>query len=167
MKFSRSCYAMLLALPLAFAACGGEPEAEAAPVLPPMSEAGADAMRNAFVDAYMRNNPAGAAAFYAENAVMYNADGTTVNGRAAIQEAFTAMRAAGMDSLSIVKTSFEASGDGAVEHGTGVMRTLDPQTKEASYSNWGYVVTFARQPDGGFQIVKDSTFATAAPAPAR
>ena len=44
------------------------------------------------------------------------------------------------------------------------MRQLDPQTKEASYERGGYMVTLARQPDGGFQIVKDSSWTDAAPA---
>jgi ketosteroid isomerase-like protein len=162
MRLSRSSYGILLVLPLALAACA-EPEAEAAPVAEPMSEAGADAMRNALVNAYMTDGSS-AAVFYAENAVMYGPDGSVANGREAIAAEFLAMRQAGMDSLGLTKTSFQASGEGAVEQGTMVMRTLDPQTKEASYMQGGYVVTFARQPDGGFQIVKDSAFAAAAPA---
>jgi uncharacterized protein (TIGR02246 family) len=157
---------MLLLLPLALAACSGEPEAEAAPPpAEPMSEAGANAIRDAFVNTYMSKNAAGVAAFYAEDAVMYNADGTVVNGRAAIEAEFTKMMQAGMDSLGVAKTSFQATGDEAVEEGTFVMRTLDPQTKEASYARGGYKFTFARQPDGGFQVVKDSTWFTETTAP--
>ena len=85
-------------------------------------------------------------------------------GRAAIQESFAQSFAAGYDSLGLTSTSFEASGDQAVDQGTFVMRQLNPQTKEASYTKGGYMVTLARQADGGFQIVKDSSWVDAAPA---
>jgi ketosteroid isomerase-like protein len=163
MRLSRSSYGVLLALPLLLVACAGEPDAEAAPPPEPMSEAGAKAVRDAFVNTYMSKNAAGAAAFYAESAIMYGPDGSVANGRAAIEAEFTRMMQAGMDSLGMAQASFQATGDEAVEQGTLVMRTLDPQTKEASYMNGGYMITYGRQPDGGFQIVKDSVWA----APAR
>jgi ketosteroid isomerase-like protein len=160
MRLSRSSYGLLLLLPLALAACaGGEPEAEAAPPAEPMSEGLADAFRDGFVMAYMTNNPAAAAAYYAENAVFYGAEGA-VNGRAAIEAAFAQMRQAGTDSLGLTKTSFEPRGEEAIEQGTFVMRTIDAETKERTYTRGGYIATYARQPDGGFQIVKDSTWVT-------
>jgi ketosteroid isomerase-like protein len=152
---------MLLALTLTLGACAGEPEAQAAPPpAEPMVEAGADAMRDGFVMAYMTNNPAGAAAYYAENAVMYHPDGTVLNGRAAIEGAFAQMRQAGTDSLGLTKTSFQASGDEAVEQGTFVTRTIDAETKERTYMRGGYLLTYARQPDGTFQKVRDSVWVT-------
>ena len=160
MRLSRFHYAVLLTLPLALSACsGGEKEAEAAPPPEPMSAAGANAMRDAYAMAYLAKNPAGIAAFYAETATMIGPDGSVVTGRAAIQEALTQQMAAGMDSLGIKSTSFQATGDQAVDEGTYVMRQLDPKTKEATRMTGNYRVTIMRQPDGSFQIVKDSSWA--------
>jgi ketosteroid isomerase-like protein len=156
MRLSLPAMAVLLAL----AACAPkEAEVEEAPA-EPMSEVGANAMRDAFVNTYMSKNAAGAAAFYSENAVMYGPDGAVVNGRPAIEAEFTKMLQAGVDSVGLTKSSFTASGDEAVEEGTFIMRTLDPKTKEASYAKGGYKVTYGRQPDGLFQVVKDSTWVT-------
>jgi uncharacterized protein (TIGR02246 family) len=128
-----------------------------------MSEAGATAMRNAYVDAYMRKNAAGAAVFYADDAVLYNVDGEVHIGQAAIEAAFTAMMEAGMDSLGLVSQSFEASGDLATDQGTFVRRTLDPQTKEATRASGNYKVVIARDEDGSFKFVQDSVWATGDP----
>jgi ketosteroid isomerase-like protein len=161
MKLTRSLSGMLVVLPLAFAACGGkEPEVEAAPAPEPMSQAGADAMRNAFVTSYMSKDAAGASGFFAENAVMYAADGTVVNGRPAIQEHLAKMQTAGYDSLGLVSSSFTTTPEGAVDQGTWIFRQLDPQTKEATRTTGGYMTTIVRQADGTFQIAKDSTWQT-------
>jgi ketosteroid isomerase-like protein len=142
------------------AACAPKEE-EAPPPPEPMSQAGATAMRGAFVNLYMTKNPTGAAEFYADDAVMYSPDGTVATGKPAIVAAFENMIKAGQDSLHLSIASFEASGDQATEKGTWVMRTLDPQTKEASYGKGEYVVTYARQADGGFKIIKDSVYVPA------
>lgn len=150
-----------LMVPLALVACGGEkqPEAEAAPPpAPPMGQAMADAMRSGFVDAYMRKDSMTVAGYYADDAVMYNSDGSVVTGKPAIVSAFSAMMKAGMDSLGVASTSFTATGDEAVDDGTYVMRTLDPRTKEATREQGSYRMTFRRQADGTFKIAKDSTF---------
>jgi hypothetical protein len=42
--------------------------------------------------------------------------------------------AAGYDSIGITSTSFEASGDQAVDQGHVVLRMRDPKTKEATRS---------------------------------
>jgi ketosteroid isomerase-like protein len=151
---------MLLLLPLALGACGGgEPEPEAAPPAEPMAEAVADAMRDGYVLAFMNKNAAAVAAYYAENATRH-LDSMVVNGRAAIQAALEQEYASGVDSLGAAKTSFQASGDQAVEQGTWVTRQIDAESKERTYQRGGYVVTFGRQPDGTFQIVKDSAWVT-------
>lgn len=162
MRLSRAKHGVLFVLPLALVACGGgEEDAEAAPAAEPMSQAGADAMRNAFVDSYMRRDPQGAAVFYADDAVMYHPDGTAANGREAIVAAYQNMMASGMDSLGLAVASFEATGDAATERGTWVMRQLDPQTKEAVARTTGeYLVVYGRQADGTFKIVKDSVWQT-------
>ena len=159
MRSSRSSFAVLLAVPLALGACAGEPEAEAAPAPEPMSQAGADAIRDAYAMAFMAKNAAGIAAFFAENGRTITADGKVVTGRAAIQEDFVQAFAAGYDSIGITSASFEASGDEAVDQGTFVLRMLDPKTKEATRYKGNYKVTLARQADGGFQIVQDSGWA--------
>ena len=153
---------LLAAVPLALIACEPPPE-EAPPPPEPMSEAGATAMRNAFVDTYMRKDVAGASVFYAADAVMYSADGTVHTGKPAIEAALTAMLAAGMDSLGLVSQSFEASGDMATDRGTFIMRTLDPRTKEATRASGNYEMVIGRQADGSFKVVKDSTWIAAAP----
>jgi ketosteroid isomerase-like protein len=158
MRLSKSTLGIVL-LPLALASCGGEPEAEAAPPPEPMSAAGANAIRDAYAMSFMGKNAPAIAAFYAENATMIGADGAVVTGRAAIQEALQQQFAAGFDSLAITSTSFQATGDQAVDQGTYVIRQLDPKTKEATRFTGSYVVTIMRQPDGSFQIVKDSAFA--------
>jgi ketosteroid isomerase-like protein len=153
---------LFTAVPLALVACEPPPE-EAPPPPPPMSEAGATAMRNAYVDAYMRKNAAGAAVFYADDAVLHNADGEVHIGQAAIEAAFTAMMEAGMDSLGLVSQSFEASGDLATDQGTFIRRTLDPQTKEATRVSGNYKIVIAREADGSFKFVQDSVWATGDP----
>ena len=146
---------LFVAVPIALVACEPPPE-EAPPPPEPMSQAGATAMRNAFVDTYMRKDPAGAAVFYSDDAVMYALDGTVHTGKASIEAAFTDMLAAGIDSLGLVSTSFEASGDLATDQGTFVMRTLDPRTREATRANGNYKMIITREADGSFKIVEDS-----------
>ena len=152
---------LFTAVPLGLVAC--EPPEEAPPPPEAMSEAGAIAMRNAFADAYMRKDATGAAVFYADDAVMYAPDGEVHIGKAAIEAAFTAMMELGMDSLGLVSQSFEASGDLATDQGTFIMRTLDPQTKEATRVSGNYKVVFARGAVGGFEVVQDSVWTTGDP----
>ena len=160
MRSPRMGFAFVLTLALALAACGGgEPEPEAAPPAEPMSEGGANAMREGYVMAWMSKNAPAVAGYYAENATVYM-DSAVVSGRAAIQESLTQEWASGVDSLGVTKTSFQATGDEAVEQGTFVARHVDRQTGEREYRHGGYVVTFGRQPDGTFQIVKDSAWVT-------
>ncbi|MSR35589.1 MAG: DUF4440 domain-containing protein [Gemmatimonadetes bacterium] len=157
---SRAVAGILFALPLALAACGGgEPEAEAAPAPVSMTQAGADAMRNAFVYSFMSKDTIGASAFYAENAVMYGADGKVMNGKAAIRTGLADMMRAGVDSIGLTSQSFTAAGNDAVDEGTYVMRQLD-RNKEATRTTGGYRTTISRQADGSFQVVKDSTWQT-------
>ena len=153
----RASLGLLVVLPLAFGACAAKEEAAPPPPPEPMSQAGADAVRGSFINLYMSKNAAGVAEFYVDNAVKYAGDGTAANGKAAIQAAFEAMMSAGQDSLGITSTGFQAEGDQAVDQGTWVMRALD-KNKEASYQGGQYVMTFGRQADGGFKIVKDSVF---------
>jgi ketosteroid isomerase-like protein len=164
MTLTRAARGTLLILPLALLACAPEePEVEEAPAPQPISQAGANAMRNAYVDSYMRKDAAGASAFYADDAVMYAPDGTVFTGKPAIQEALNGMIAAGRDSLAMVSQSFEATGDLATDRGTWIMRTLDPQTKEATRQSGGYIMVIGRQPDGTYKVIKDSVWATGAP----
>jgi ketosteroid isomerase-like protein len=157
---SRAAFAVLSFVPLALIACGGaDKPAPAPPAQPAMAQGAATSMRNAFVDSYMRKDSVGAAAFYADNAVMVGPDGKEVTGKPAIVSAFGGMIKAGMDSLALASTGFQADGDKAVDRGTWVMRTLDPKTKEATRANGTYAVYFARQPDQTFKIVLDSTIA--------
>jgi ketosteroid isomerase-like protein len=116
-------------------------------------------MREGYVMAWMSKNAPGVAGYYAENATVYR-DSAVVTGRAAIQEAITQEWASGVDSLGVTKTSFEATGEEAVERGTFVVRHVDRETGEREYRSGNYVVTFGRQPDGTFQIVKDSSSVT-------
>ena len=154
----------------ALVACsgGGDKAAQAAPpAQPAMAEGAATSMRSAFVDSYMRKDSVGAAAFYADDATMIGPDGKEVKGKPAIISAFSSMIKAGQDSLALTSTGFKADGDKASDHGTWVMRTLDPKTKEATRANGTYAVYFARQPDQTFKIVLDSTMSGgAAMAPA-
>jgi len=164
MTLSRVTRGTLLALSVALGACAAEEEAAEAPPAPePMSQGLGNAMRDAFVNSYMLKDAPGAAAVYADDAVMYSPDGTAATGKPAIEAAFTAMMAAGMDSLALVQTSWEAAGDMATDEGTFVMRTLDPQTKEATRENGNYMIVMTRQADGTFKITKDSTWVAAAP----
>jgi ketosteroid isomerase-like protein len=155
MSLTKALYGALIVTTLSACAAKEEPPP---PPPDPMSQAGAVAMRGAFVNLYMTKNSAGAADFYADDAVMYSPNGQVATGKPAIQAAFDQMIAAGQDSLHLGISSFEASGDIATEKGTWVMRTLDPKTKEASYGKGEYVVTYGRQPDGGFKIIKDSVY---------
>ena len=155
---------LFTAVPLGLIACEPPPE-EPPPPPEPMSEAGYTAIRNAFVDSYMRKDPAGAAVFYADDAVLYGQDGGVYSGKAAIEAEFTAMMEAGMDSLGFVSQSFEASGDVATDQGTFIMRTLDPEFREATRQSGGYKVNIERQADGGFMIVQDSVWAIGDPQP--
>lgn len=157
---SSAAFGWCLVVPVALTACGGEkPEAEAAPPpAPPMGQAMADAMRSGYVDAYMRKDSTTVAGYYADDAVMYDPKGGVVTGKPAIVSALSSMMKAGMDSLGVASTAFTASGDEAVDEGTYVMRTLDPQTKEATREQGSYRITFRRQADGTFKIAKDSVF---------
>lgn len=165
---SRAAFAVLSFVPLALIACGGDKPAPAPPpAQPAMAQGAANSMRSAFVDSYMRKDSVGAAAFYADDATMVNPQGQEVKGKPAIISAFSGMIKAGQDSLALTSTGFQADGDKASDHGTWVMRTLDPKTKEATRANGTYAVYFARQPDQTFKIVLDSTqMAGAAMAPA-
>ena len=165
---SRAALVVLSIVPLALVACGGGDKAAQAapPAQPAMAEGAATSMRSAFVDSYMRKDSVGAAAFYADSAVMVGPDGKEVKGKAAIVSAFGGMIKAGQDSLALTSTGFQAAGDKASDHGTWVMRTLDPKTKAATRANGTYAVYFARQPDQTMKIVLDSTMTAAAPAPA-
>ena len=148
-----------MALVVTVAACGPkEAEVEEAPAAEPMSQAGANAMRGAIVDGFMRKDAATVSAFYADDAVLYDADGTVSTGKDAIQAQFTNLIQQGFDSVGIAPASFEAVGDGATETGTMIIRKLDPQTKEATRYNANYTIQFARQADGTFKIAKDSTY---------
>ena len=155
---------LFTAVPLALVACEPPPE-EAPPPPEPMSEAGYTAMRNAFVDTYMRQDPAGAVVFYSDDAVLYGLDGSAHSGKAAIEAEFTTMMETGMDSLGFVSESFEASGDVATDQGTFIMRTLDPEFREATRQSGGYKVNIERQADGSFMIVQDSVWAIGDPQP--
>src|SRR5688500_1551299 len=147
MRSPRMGFGFVFVLSLAMTACGGgEPEPEAAPPAEPMSEGGANAMRDGYVMAWMSKNAPGVAAYYAEDAVAHR-DSAVISGRAAIQEALTQEWAGGVDSLGVTKTSFEASGDQAVERGTFVVRHVDRETGEREYRRGNYAVTFGRQPD--------------------
>lgn len=157
MRLRASSLGLLVVLPLALAACAAKEEEAPPPPPDPMSQAGADAVRGSFINLYMSKNAAGVAEFYADDAVKYNADGSVANGKAAIMAVFESMIAAGQDSLGITSTGFQAEGDQAVDQGTWVMRALD-KNKEASYQGGQYMMTFGRQADGGFKIVKDSVF---------
>ena len=152
------------AVPLALVACEAPPE-EPPPPPEPMSEAGYTAMRNAFVDSYMRKDPTGAVVFYADDAVLYGPDGSVYSGKAAIEAEFAAMMETGMDSLGFVSQSFESSGDVATDQGTFIMRTLDPEFREATRQSGGYKVNVERQSDGSFMIVQDSVWAIGDPQP--
>ena len=153
---------LFTAVPLALVACEPPPE-EPPPPPEPMSEAGATAMRNALVDTYMRKDAAGAVVFYADDAVLYALDGAVHTGKARIEAAFTAMIEEGMDSLGLVSTSFEASGDLATDQGTFIRRTLDPQTREATRVSGNYKMVIAREADGSFRVVQDSVWTTGDP----
>ena len=158
MRVSRTLKGILVVLPLSLAACGEKPAEEAPPAPEPMSQAGNDAVRSTFINLYMSKDAANASQFYAEDAVMYGPDGSIATGRAAIQAAFEGMIAAGQDSLALTSTSFEAAGDQATDRGTWLMRTLDPETKEATRQKGDYLKVMGRQADGGFKIIKDSIF---------
>jgi ketosteroid isomerase-like protein len=158
MKSTKSVFGILWSLPLALAGCGGEPATEEAPAAEPMSQAGANAVRGAIVDAFLRKDAVTAAAFYADDAARYTSDGNVSTGKDAIQTSIASMHTAGFDSIGMVSQSFEASGDGATDRGTSVIRQLDPQTKEATRYNANYMWVFARQPDGTFKIATDSVW---------
>ena len=165
MKLPSLARGFLYVLPLALVACGGgEPEVEAAPAPEPMSEAGAGAMREAFVRAWLSKDAASAVVFYADDAVMYSPDGTVATGKPAIQEGIAQAIAAGQDSIGMTKTSFEAAGDEATERGTITIRTLDLDAEDGANRDSGeYMTVMRRQADGTFKVVKDSIWMVATP----
>jgi uncharacterized protein (TIGR02246 family) len=159
----------LRTLPLAAAlllAAACAPAAKPAPDIAAIKKA-IEAADAAQVVAIGKGDAAGAAAGYADDALIFNPGQPVVKGKAAQQAMFAQMMAgATFSDLNLKMTDVVVSeaGDLAVEHGT-YSWTITPKGGAAMADTGKFLVVWKKQADGGWKIIRDIINTDLAPKP--
>jgi ketosteroid isomerase-like protein len=95
------------------------------------------------------------AALYAENAVVLPPDAPMISGRAAIEEFWRGLMAAGARGVNLVTLRLAGSGDVLHEVGRATI-TIQPEDGETSTQTVKYVVVWERDPAGGLALAVDT-----------
>ena len=94
------------------------------------------------------------AELYAEDAVVLPPDAPMISGRAAIEEFWRGLMAAGARGVNLVTLRLAGSGDVLHEVGRATI-TIQPEDGETSTQTVKYVVVWERDPAGGLALAVD------------
>jgi uncharacterized protein (TIGR02246 family) len=103
-----------------------------------------------FGAAWNGKDPQAVAAFFAEDAVVTNEEGQTLNGREDIQQSWLDSAVPTMSQLEATPESFEMMGDRITE--TGRYSFLSTTAEETGTLSGRYEQVWQRQPDGEWKI---------------
>lgn len=103
-----------------------------------------------FLAAWNGSDPLAVAGFFAEDAVVTNAEGETLNGRENIQQSWLDSAVPTMSQLEATPEGFEMMGDRITE--TGRYSFLSTTAEETGTLSGRYEQVWQRQPDGEWKI---------------
>jgi ketosteroid isomerase-like protein len=109
-----------------------------------------DSLRTAFADALHRGDAHAAAELYATEARMLLPASRPMDGRAAIEAFWRAGIDAGMSSLDLFPTFFEAEREFACEIGRYVLHAA-PRDERAVVEEGRYLIVHRQEPDGAWR----------------
>jgi uncharacterized protein (TIGR02246 family) len=113
-----------------------------------------DAANDAFAAAMVRGDAAAVAAIYTEDAHLFFFKGTTLKGRAAIQEFLTGMfKGMKVTAMKIVSEEIHAAGDTVLDEGHYEMTSEADGKVETSKAR--YIQVFKKGKDGKFLLYRD------------
>ncbi len=113
-----------------------------------------DEANRRFMEAFERGDAASVAALYAEDAVVLPPDAPMISGRAAIEEFWRGLMAAGARGVNLVTLRLGGSGDVLHEVGRATF-TIQPEGGETNTPAVKYVVVWERDPAGGLALAVD------------
>jgi uncharacterized protein (TIGR02246 family) len=113
-----------------------------------------DEVNRRFMEAFERADPASVAALYTEDAVVLPPDTPMISGRAAIEEFWRGLMAAGARGVDLMTLRLAGSGDVLHEVGRATI-TIQPEGGETSTHVVKYVVVWERDPAGGLALALD------------
>jgi uncharacterized protein (TIGR02246 family) len=120
----------------------------------PTVQAKVDAANDAFAAAMVRGDAAAVAAFYTEDGHLLFFKGTTLKGRAAIQEFMTGMlKGMKVTSMKIVSEEIHASGDLILDQGHYEMTSETDGKVETSKAR--YIQVYKKGKDGKLLLYRD------------
>ena len=114
-----------------------------------------DEANRRFMEAFERGDAASVAALYAEDAVVLPPDAPMISGRAAIEEFWRGLMAAGARGVNLVTLRLAGSGDVLHEVGRATI-TIQPEDGETDTLVVKYVVVWERDPAGGLALAVDT-----------
>jgi uncharacterized protein (TIGR02246 family) len=113
-----------------------------------------DEVNRRFMEAFERGDAASVAALYAEDAVVLPPDAPMISGRAAIEEFWRGLMAAGVRGVDLVTLRLGGSGDMMHEVGRATI-TIQPESGETNTQHVKYAVVWERDPAGGLALAVD------------
>ena len=120
----------------------------------PAVQAKVDALNYAFAAAMTRGDAAAVAAFYSEDAHLYFFKGTTLKGRAAIQEFMNGMfKGMKVTSMKIVSEEIHPMGDTILDEGHYEMTSEADGKVETSKAR--YLQVYKKGKDGKYLLFRD------------
>jgi uncharacterized protein (TIGR02246 family) len=120
----------------------------------PAVQAKVDALNDAFAAAMVRGDAAAVAAIYTEDAHLYFFKGTTLKGRAAIQEFLTGMfKGMKVTSMKIVSEEIHPMGDTVLDEGHYEMTSEADGKVETSKAR--YLQVYKKGKDGKYLLFRD------------
>ena len=120
----------------------------------PAVQAKVDALNDAFSAAMIRGDAAAVAALYTEDAHMFFFKGTTLKGRAAIQEFLTGMfKGMKVTSMKIVSEEIHPMGDAILDQGHYEMTSETDGKVETSKAR--YLQVYKKGKDGKLLLFRD------------
>ncbi len=149
MQVSRYVSGLAVLLSLLLVSCTGQQQVDTAAVRQAI-----DSQNAKFTAAYNRQDAAGVAALYTQNATALPPNGKMLQGRSAIKESNQAEFAMGLKDLQLSTVSLNVFGDHAHEIGKFTI-TLPPKGEEVMKDSGKYLVIWKKQADGTWLIDKD------------
>jgi uncharacterized protein (TIGR02246 family) len=114
-----------------------------------------DEANRRFMEAFERGDAASVAALYTEDAVALPPDAPMISGRAAIEELWRGLMAAGARGVNLETLRLAGSADLMHEVGRATI-TIQPEGGGTSTLRVKYVVVWERDPAGGLSLAVDA-----------
>lgn len=112
-----------------------------------------DTANKRFMEGFVKNDASITAFGFADNAVIFPPDANMIQGKAAIEAFWKSVMEAGVKEVNLTTVELSASGDYAVERGTGILKIRPPGGAPAE-QNIKYVVVW-KSTSGGWKNMWD------------